>query len=78
MIMLLCFRDEFISESDQIRSVLDYYINITALAKRDQYYVALTGKKSIFLSTIRTRDDSSNLYFKNLYNSILMNMDELF
>ena len=43
--LLLSFRDEFISESDQIRSVLDYYINITALAKRDQYYVALTGKK---------------------------------
>ena len=45
--MRFCYnsRDEFISESDQIRSVLDYYINITALAKRDQYYVALTGKR---------------------------------
>ena len=40
----LFLRDEFISDGNTIRSVLDYYINITQLAKRDQYYVALTGK----------------------------------
>merc|ERR1719270_2865054 len=53
----MIFRDEFISESDQIRSVLDYYINITALAKRDQYYVALTGNYSVagFELTLRRK-----------------------
>ena len=53
--LLLSFRDEFISESDQIRSVLDYYINITALAKRDQYYVALTGKKKCNSKLYKTK-----------------------
>ena len=52
---LIYFRDEFISESDQIRSVLDYYINITALAKRDQYYVALTGKQKCNSKCYKTK-----------------------
>ena len=45
----LIFRDEFIADGRTIRSVLDYNINITKLTPRDQYYVALTGKKIIIV-----------------------------
>jgi hypothetical protein len=37
------FYDEFIADENQIRSVLDYVINIRKLKPKDQYYVALTG-----------------------------------
>ena len=37
------FRDEFIANASNIRSVLDYNVNITKLPPNDQYYVALTG-----------------------------------
>ena len=39
----LIFYDEFIADENQIRSVLDYVINIRKLKPKDQYYVALTG-----------------------------------
>ena len=37
------FRDEFIANASNIRSVLDYNVNITKLPPDDQFYVALTG-----------------------------------
>ena len=37
------FYDEFIADENQIRSVLDYVINIRKLKPKDQDYVALTG-----------------------------------
>ena len=39
----MIFRDEFIADENQIRSVLDYFIQIRKLKPDDQYYVALTG-----------------------------------
>ena len=39
----MIFRDEFIADENQIRSVLDYFIQIRKLDMDDQYYVALTG-----------------------------------
>ena len=43
------FRDEFIANASNIRSVLDYNVNITKLPPNDQYYVALTGIELTFL-----------------------------
>ena len=42
----MVFLDEFIADEDQIRSVLDYYIEIRKLPPQFSYYVALTGKES--------------------------------
>jgi hypothetical protein len=39
----MIFYDEFIADQKQIRSVLDYFIEIKKLPKDYQYYVALTG-----------------------------------
>ena len=40
----MIFLDEFIADQTQIRSVLDYFIEIKKLPKNFSYYVALTGK----------------------------------
>jgi hypothetical protein len=41
----MVFLDEFIADEKQIRSVLDYFIEINKLPPSYSYYVALTGKK---------------------------------
>ncbi len=40
----MIFRDEFIADEKQIRSVLDYFIEINPLSERHQRYEALTGE----------------------------------
>ena len=40
----MVFLDEFIADEKQIRSVLDYFIEIKKLPDSYSYYVALTGK----------------------------------
>ena len=40
----MIFQDEFIADENQIRSVLDYFIQIKKLPQDFSYYVALTGK----------------------------------
>ena len=42
----MVFLDEFIADEDQIRSVLDYNIEIRKLPPQFSYYVALTGNES--------------------------------
>ncbi len=39
----MIFRDEFIADEKQIRSVLDYFIEINPLGEKHQRYEALTG-----------------------------------
>ena len=41
----MIFLDEFIADEKQIRSVLDYFIEINQLPPSYSYYVALTGKQ---------------------------------
>ena len=41
----MIFLDEFISDQEKIRSVLDYFIEINKLPPSYSYYVALTGKQ---------------------------------
>ena len=41
----MVFQDEFIADEKQIRSVLDYFIEINKLPPSYSYYVALTGKQ---------------------------------
>ena len=43
----MVFVDEFIANHTQIRSVLDYSIEIRALPKDQKNYVALTGNYSV-------------------------------
>lgn len=45
----MIFRDEFIAEEKQIRSVLDYFIQIKKLPPDFSYYVALTGEATFDL-----------------------------
>ena len=40
----MIFLDEFIADESQIRSVLDYFIEINKLPPDYSYYVALTGE----------------------------------
>ncbi len=40
----MIFSDLFIADEKQIRSVLDYFIQIQSLSAKDQRYEALTGK----------------------------------
>ena len=44
----MVFLDEFIADETQIRSVLDYYIQIEKLPDKFSYYVALTGKSYLY------------------------------
>ena len=39
----MVFKDEFITDQNQIKSVLDYNIEVKNLKPESQYYVALTG-----------------------------------
>ncbi|XP_040575659.1 glycine receptor subunit alpha-2 [Lepeophtheirus salmonis] len=43
----MVFHDEFIADQSQIRSVLDYFIEIRKLPDEYQHYVALTGNYSV-------------------------------
>ena len=40
----MVFKDAFIADENQIRSVLDYFIEVKKLKPDSQYYVALTGE----------------------------------
>ena len=62
----MIFLDEFIADQTQIRSVLDYFIEIKKLPKNFSYYVALTGKFPIsrFYKPNSTLYTSSNSVFK--------------
>ena len=40
----MVFRDEFIADEKQIRSVLDYNVGINELSKAEKRYTAITGK----------------------------------
>ena len=44
----MVFLDEFIADEKQIRSVLDYFIEINKLPPSYSYYVALTGKQVMY------------------------------
>ncbi len=43
----MIFRDEFIADEKQIRSVLDYFIEINPLSEKHQRYEALTGTYTV-------------------------------
>ena len=43
----MVFNDEFIADESQIRSVLDYTVEIKALPQSQQNYVAITGNYSV-------------------------------
>ena len=43
----MVFKDEFITDQNQIKSVLDYFIEVKNLKPESQYYVALTGNWSL-------------------------------
>ncbi|XP_059096027.1 glycine receptor subunit alpha-2-like [Tigriopus californicus] len=53
----MIFKDEFIADEKQIRSVLDYFIDINKLSEKDQTYFALTGNYSVagFELTLRRK-----------------------
>lgn len=53
----MVFLDEFIADEKQIRSVLDYFIEINKLPPSYSYYVALTGNYSVagFELTLRRK-----------------------
>ena len=40
----MVYRDEFIADEKQIRSVLDYNVGITELSKEEKLYSAITGE----------------------------------
>ena len=43
----MVFTDEFIADESQIRSVLDYAVEIRELPQHQQNYVAITGIKQL-------------------------------
>jgi hypothetical protein len=43
----MVFKDEFIADESQIRSVLDYSVKISKLPESMQNYVAITGNFSV-------------------------------
>jgi len=53
----MVFKDEFITDQNQIKSVLDYNIEVKNLKPESQYYVALTGNYSVagFELTLRRK-----------------------
>ena len=53
----MVFTDEFIADESQIRSVLDYAVEIRKLPKDKQNYVAITGNYSVagFELTLRRK-----------------------
>ena len=51
----MVFVDEFIADHTQIRSVLDYSIEIHALPQHQKNYVALTGNYSVAGFEMRLR-----------------------
>ena len=48
----MIFRDEFIADEKNIRSVLDYNVGINELSKEEKRYSAITGELDTLFLTI--------------------------
>ena len=48
----MIFRDEFIADEKNIRSVLDYNVGINELSKEEKRYSAITGELGTLFSEI--------------------------